>query len=98
MSSQTNPSTPSTTQKARDFLAEPMGDKAVTDLPGIGDKSGGKLADAGIDSASKVYGEYLVAGGNQDTFVETLKDKSDIRDREANTCFKALDEYHKNFS
>ena len=41
-----------TTQKHRNFVAEPMGEKEVTDLAGIGDVLGGRLADKGFDQVS----------------------------------------------
>lgn len=42
-----------TTQKYRNFVAEPMGEKPVTDLAGIGETLGGRLTEAGFDKVSK---------------------------------------------
>jgi len=42
----------STSQKHRNFVAEPMGEKPVTDLAGIGDVLGGRLSDLGYDKVS----------------------------------------------
>lgn len=42
-----------TSQKYRNFVAEPMGDKPVTDLAGIGETLGGRLMDAGFDKVFK---------------------------------------------
>jgi len=42
----------STSQKHRNFIAEPMGEKPVSDLAGIGDVLGGRLTDLGYDKVA----------------------------------------------
>jgi hypothetical protein len=39
----------STTRKFREFMAEPIGDKGIRDVPGIGDVLGTKLSEAGYE-------------------------------------------------
>ena len=58
----------STSQKHRNFVSEPMGEKPVTDLAGIGEVLGKRLADKGFDKAYVVLGQFLVLKKNEEMF------------------------------
>lgn len=55
-----NSVTLSTSQKHRTFVAEPMGEKKVTELAGIGPALGGRLTEKGYSKASTVLGKFLI--------------------------------------
>ena len=58
----------STSQKHRNFVSEPMGEKPVTDLAGIGEALGGRLKDRGFDKAYVVLGQFLLLKKNEELF------------------------------
>ena len=47
----------STTKKFREFMAEPIGDKGIRDVPGIGEVLGGKLSEAGYEKVRPSFCE-----------------------------------------
>ena len=44
-----------TSQKHRNFVSEPMADKAVTELAGIGEVLGKRLSEKGYDKVRQVF-------------------------------------------
>ncbi|XP_076834979.1 barrier-to-autointegration factor-like [Brachyhypopomus gauderio] len=82
-----------TSQKHRDFVAEPMGDKPVTALSGIGEALGKKLEDQGFDKAFVVLGQFLLLRKDRELFTEWLKDASGANARQADSCTQCLREW-----
>ncbi|XP_056667524.1 barrier-to-autointegration factor-like [Monodelphis domestica] len=82
-----------TSQKHRDFVAEPMGDKPVGCLAGIGEVLGKKLEDEGFDKAYVVLGQFLVLKKNEDLFREWLRKTFGANARQSRDCFVCLQEW-----
>uniref|UniRef100_A0A8C5B0A0 Nuclear receptor domain-containing protein n=1 Tax=Gadus morhua TaxID=8049 RepID=A0A8C5B0A0_GADMO len=80
----------STTQKHRFFVSEPMGEKKVTALAGIGDALGKRLEDKGFDKAEKVLGHFLMLGKDEGRFKCWLKDACGANSRQQDHCYRCL--------
>lgn len=59
----------STSQKHKNFVAEPMGDKPVTDLAGIGEVLGKRLEAAGFDKVLGYLGTFVHSFAHLSTFI-----------------------------
>ncbi|XP_070576798.1 barrier-to-autointegration factor-like [Ptychodera flava] len=80
----------STSQKHRDFVAEPMGDKPVTALAGIGPVLGERLEESGFDKAYVVLGQFLVLKKEEELFVDWLKDTTNANKKQSGDCYRCL--------
>ena len=79
------------------FLIEPIGEKSVTELHGVGPKIARKLKGAGYDTAFSVFGQYLVLKRNQELFEFwfMLLTRSNVN--HARKCYTCLNEWFGNF-
>ncbi|XP_011367178.1 barrier-to-autointegration factor isoform X1 [Pteropus alecto] len=97
-----------TSQKHRDFVAEPMGEKPVGSLAGIGEVLGKKLEERGFDKSHSteqhalyfarlqayvVLGQFLVLKKDEDLFREWLKDTCGANAKQSRDCFGCLREW-----
>lgn len=55
------------------FANEPMGNKTVKKVPGVGPAIGGSLNESGFTQAKQVFGQYLVGKGDERQFEQFLK-------------------------
>ncbi|XP_036979558.1 barrier-to-autointegration factor-like protein isoform X1 [Acanthopagrus latus] len=90
---QTSSRMSNTSQKHRDFVGEPMGDKPVSALAGIGEILGKKLEHQGFDKAYVVLGQFLLLKKDGEMFTEWLKDASGANSRQAGLCALCLKEW-----
>ncbi|XP_040566105.1 barrier-to-autointegration factor [Lepeophtheirus salmonis] len=86
-----------TTQKHRNFVSEPMNEKPVTDLAGIGEVLGKRMGSKGFDKAYVVLGQFLLLKKNKDLFVEWLKDLAGANSKQAADCYQCLNDWCDEF-
>nr|ACO15355.1 Barrier-to-autointegration factor [Caligus clemensi] len=86
-----------TTQKHRNFVSEPMNEKPVTDLAGIGEVLGKRLGSKGFDKAYVVLGQFLLLKKNKDLFVEWLKDSAGANSKQGSDCYQCLNDWCDEF-
>ncbi len=87
----------STSQKHRNFVSEPMGEKPVTEIAGLGPVLGGKLSEKGFDKAYTLLGQFLILKKDEELFIDWLKSTCGANAKQARDCFGCLDEWTKAF-
>lgn len=87
-----------TSQKHRNFVSEPLKEKAVTELPGVGAVYAKRLVDAGFDYAYQVLGQFLIMKMDAELFEEWFIMTTECRgNNHAKQCFNGLKEWAENF-
>jgi hypothetical protein len=76
-----------TTQKHKDFIAEPMGFKKITEIAGIGVVYGDKLMLRGFVHAYILLGQFLLRKKKEQVFSSWLMSNFQINKRYAKSCF-----------
>jgi len=87
----------STSQKHREFVAEPMGDKTVFQLAGIGEALGKRLEEKGFDKAYVVLGQFLVLKKDEELFMDWLKETCGANKKQQADCYGCLKEWCDSF-
>ncbi|XP_016989120.1 barrier-to-autointegration factor-like [Drosophila rhopaloa] len=77
-------------EKLKNFISEPIRDKPVTKLPGIGVTLGSKLADAGFGSASSVLGQFLLFKMDREYFCDWMHEICQANNYQAEECWNCL--------
>ena len=70
-----------------------MGDKAVTELAGIGPVFGKRLSDKGFDKAYVVLGQFLVLKKNEELFKDWLSQTCGANSKQQTDCYTCLNEW-----
>ncbi|XP_071962872.1 barrier-to-autointegration factor-like [Antedon mediterranea] len=83
----------SISQKHRDFVSEPMGEKLVTDVAGIGDVLGKRLEDAGFNKAYVLLGQFLILHKQEDLFTDWLEITVRTNSKQQADCYNCLKEW-----
>ena len=83
----------STSQKHRNFVGEPMGEKPVTDLAGIGPVLGDRLSQKGFDKAYVVLGQFLVLKKNEELFKDWLNQTCAANAKQQRDCYLCLQQW-----
>ncbi|EDO40286.1 predicted protein [Nematostella vectensis] len=83
----------STSQKHKNFVSEPMGEKLVTDLAGIGPVLGDKFTDKGFDKAYVVLGQFLLLKKDEEMFEDWVKDTIGANKKQASDCYNCLKDW-----
>lgn len=86
-----------TSQKHNLFVAEPMGEKPVTELAGIGEVLGRRLENRGFDKAYVVLGQFLVLKKNRELFIEWLTDLVGATPYTSSECYQCLEDWCSEF-
>ncbi|XP_039761750.1 barrier-to-autointegration factor-like isoform X2 [Pararge aegeria] len=77
-------------KKHRDFVSEPIGDKHVTELAGVGAVIGRRMEKAG---ASMVLGHYLAEREDPHRFQQWMKENYHASSKQSEDCYNCLKDW-----
>lgn len=83
----------STTKKHRDFVSEPIGEKDVSSIPGIGAVLAKRLGEKGFPKAYNLLGQVLLLNKDKAVFMEWLTECCQANSKQSQECATALCEW-----
>ncbi|MFH4975300.1 hypothetical protein AB6A40_002009 [Gnathostoma spinigerum] len=75
------------------FISEPMGDKPITAIPGIGPTCAAKFTNAGYEKANALFGKFLLLKKNKEGFIQFLKETGGMPEHHAKSVYECFDEW-----
>ncbi|KAL0994926.1 hypothetical protein UPYG_G00129460 [Umbra pygmaea] len=87
---------PTTSQKHRAFVSEPIGNRSVRDVPGIGPVQGRRLEEQGQPRADQMVGRFLTSGRNEEQFQRTLHRDTGANAKQQRDAHQAMKEWTDN--
>ena len=82
-----------TSQKHQDFVSEPMGEKEVTAIAGIGPVLGERLSEKGFDKAYVLLGQFLILKKDEELFKDWLKETCGANSHQSGNTYSCLREW-----
>ena len=86
-----------TSEVHKKFVKEPMGDKSVRDLAGVGDKLGARLEEKGINKASQVFGQFHRVAKDEGQLKQWMHKKCGANSFQAGQTYACLKEWNENY-
>merc|ERR1712227_524985 len=84
-------------KKHANFVSEPMGEKEVTEIAGIGETYGQKLKDQGFEKAFNLLGQFLLLNKDEEMFKEWLKEEVGVKGKHLNDCTNCISEWTRSY-
>ncbi|XP_076024293.1 barrier-to-autointegration factor-like [Genypterus blacodes] len=88
---------PLPSKKHEIFVSEPMGEKRVTELAGIGEALGSRLTEKGFSMAVAALGQFLALRKDEQKFMSWLKDICGANLKQQKECYECLKEWSEAF-
>jgi len=87
----------STSKKHANFVAEPMGEKEVSEVAGIGPTYAERLKNKGFEKAYMLLGQFLLLSKDEEMFQEWLKEEIDMKGKHVKDCSGCIAEWSRSF-